>query len=235
MLAILYDIHGNLPALEAVLADAYAAGADDYLLGGDYALFGAWPAETLDRLDGLPATWLRGNGERWAADPSGAPAREPLRSALRTCRELLSPERIADLVALPPELERYGTLFCHASPGSDVLGFERAADDDEAERLAGVSAMRVVAGHTHVQFARPAAVAGIEIVNPGSVGLPLDGDQRAAYALLADDGEVHLRRVPYDVERAVAAVRERFGAWAETVARRLEQAQLILAPALAGS
>jgi diadenosine tetraphosphatase ApaH/serine/threonine PP2A family protein phosphatase len=229
VLAILYDIHGNLPALDAVLADAQAAGAHRWLLGGDYALFGAWPVETLDRLEGLEATWLRGNGERWTADPTDAPKREPLRSALAACRELLPVQRIAALAALPQELSLSGTLFCHASPGSDVIGFEPVPDDDESERLSGVSAPRVIAGHTHVQFRRPAAVAGVEIVNPGSVGLPLDGDRRAAYALQGSDDQVTLRRVEYDVEAAAEAVRERFGPWAETVARRLERAELVLA------
>jgi hypothetical protein len=74
VLACLYDVHGNLPALEAVLADAEAAGATRYCLGGDYALFGAWPAETVERLRGLEnAMWIRGNGERWTADAAAAP------------------------------------------------------------------------------------------------------------------------------------------------------------------
>ena len=74
MLALLYDVHGNLPALEAVIGDAEAAGADGWILGGDYALFGGWPAETVERLRGLErARWIRGNGERWTADPDGAP------------------------------------------------------------------------------------------------------------------------------------------------------------------
>jgi diadenosine tetraphosphatase ApaH/serine/threonine PP2A family protein phosphatase len=229
VLAILYDIHGNLPALDAVLADAQAAGADRWLLGGDYALFGGWPVETLDRLDALGATWLRGNAERWTADPTGAPKREPLHSALAACRELLPAQRIAALAALPQELTLGGALFCHASPGSDVIGFEPVPADDESERLSGIRPQRVIAGHTHMQFRRPAAVSGVEIVNPGSVGLPLDGDRRAAYALQGSDDLLTLRRVEYDVEAAAGAVRERFGPWAETVARRIERAELVLA------
>ncbi len=230
MLALLYDIHGNLPALDAVLGDARAAGADRFLLGGDYTLFGAWALETLERLDALNAEWLRGNGERWTANPAGAPSREPLRSALIACRELLREPRITQLGELPGELRRGGTLFCHASPGSDVIGFRLGAAVDERRRLANLDARRVVAGHTHVQFHRPSTIAGIELVNPGSVGLPLDGDRRAAYALIDDDDVVRLRRVEYDVAASVRAVRERFGPWAETVARRLERAELVLAP-----
>jgi diadenosine tetraphosphatase ApaH/serine/threonine PP2A family protein phosphatase len=230
VLALLYDIHGNLPALDAVLADARVAGADRFLLGGDYTLFGAWPLETLERLDALNAEWLRGNGERWTANPAGAPFREPLRSALIACRELLPQERIAQLGELPVQLSHDGTLFCHASPGSDVIGFNPGAAADERTRLGHLEARRVVAGHTHVQFHRPSTIAGIELVNPGSVGLPLDGDRRAAYALIDDDDVVHLRRVGYDVDASARAVRQRFGPWAETVARRLEHAELVLAP-----
>ena len=70
MLGVLYDIHGNLPALEQVLADADAVGVDRWLLGGDYGIPSPWPLETLERLDALPnATWIRGNGERWTREP----------------------------------------------------------------------------------------------------------------------------------------------------------------------
>ena len=70
MLALLYDIHGNLVALEEVLKDAEAAGADAYLLGGDFASFSPWPRETIERLRELPnTTWIRGNGERWLREP----------------------------------------------------------------------------------------------------------------------------------------------------------------------
>ena len=75
-IALLYDIHGNLPALEAVLEDAGAAGAERFVLGGDYALFGPWPRESVERLRELDADWIRGNGERWTAHPSDAPQDE---------------------------------------------------------------------------------------------------------------------------------------------------------------
>ena len=70
LLALLYDVHGNLPALEAVLEDAEAAGARRFRLGGDYALFGPYPAETVKRLRTLEGDWIRGNGERWTAAPA---------------------------------------------------------------------------------------------------------------------------------------------------------------------
>ena len=227
MLALLYDVHGNLPALEAVLADAEAAGARRFLLGGDYALFGAWPRETLQRLGELDATWIRGNAERWTADPAAAPAREPLHSALGVCRELLGEEVVGGLAGLPAALVRDGVRYCHASPHSDTDGFEPEPGPRDGELLGGVVERRVVFGHTHLQFRRVTA-GGIELVNPGSVGLPFDGDPRAGYALVRD-GAVQLQRVPYDHHASAAAVRERFGPWAETVARRIERSRLVLA------
>ena len=90
-LGLLYDVHGNLPALEAVLADA--GDVDAWVLGGDYALFGAWPRETVERLRELDARWIRGNGERWTADASDAP--EPVHGAIERCRELLGDDLVA--------------------------------------------------------------------------------------------------------------------------------------------
>jgi len=224
VLAILYDIHGNLPALEAVLADAQAAGATRYLLGGDYALFGAWPEETLARLEALRgATWIRGNGERWTHDP-GATASEPVREAARACAEALGGEAVARLAALPEQAVLDGVRYCHATPGSDLVGLLPAPAPDEARLLAGVRERRLVAGHTHLPLRRRGAT-GIELLNPGSVGMPFDGDARAAYALAADDGSVEARRVPYDHAAAAAAVRARFGAAGELFARRIETAR----------
>jgi hypothetical protein len=99
VLALLYDVHGNLPALEAVLADADAAGAKRFLLGGDYALFGAWPRETVERLRELDADWIRGNGERWTAAPEEAP--DAVQGAIARCREMLSDRLVVELAALP--------------------------------------------------------------------------------------------------------------------------------------
>jgi predicted phosphodiesterase len=222
--AALYDVHGNLPALEAVLEDAGAAGVDRYLLGGDYSLFGAWPLETVTRLRELDAEWIRGNGERWTASPADAP--DGVRPAIDRCRELLGPELVSELAALPEFLERGDTLYCHGSPASDVRSFLPEAASDEAELLAGVRAARLVFGHTHLAFARRTAQ-GIELVNPGSVGMPFDGDPRAAYALVGEDGGVEHRRVAYDHRRSAAAVRERLGAPGEVVARRIEEARFV--------
>ncbi|HEX7290068.1 MAG TPA: metallophosphoesterase family protein [Conexibacter sp.] len=225
MLAILYDVHGNLPALEAVLGDAAAAGADRYLLGGDYALFGAWPAETVARLEELRgATWIRGNGERWTADPAQAPL-EPVREAARACARALGEAVVARLAALPPEAVVDGVRSVHGTPGSDLVGLMPEPVDDEQRLLATVRERRLVAGHTHLPFERLSA-GGIALLNPGSVGMPFDGDPRAAYALLHDDGAVERRRVAYPHADAAAALRARFASdWSELVARRIEHAR----------
>ena len=222
-LAILYDVHGNLLALEAVLDDATAAGADRFLLGGDYALFGPWPAETVARLDSLRgATWIRGNGERWTADPAQAPL-EPVREAAHACAQALGGELAARLATLPPEAVVDGVRFVHGTPGSDLIGLMPEPTDDEERQLAPVHERRLVAGHTHLPFERVSA-GGIALLNPGSVGMPFDGDPRAAYALLHDDGRVERRRIPYPHAEAATALRTRFtGAWAEIVARRIER------------
>jgi len=224
VLAVLYDIHGNLPALEAVLADAHAQGAGRFLLGGDYAAFGAWPAQTVARLDDLQdATWIRGNWDRWQVDPSSMPDNDVVQGAARAVLAELDERTVARLGALAPTVSSDETLFCHASPASDMESFAPEDGADDAELLAGVVEPRVVFGHTHLQFAR-VSDSGIELVNPGSVGLPLDGDTRAAYALLHPDGRVELRRVDYDHVHAVAALRERGEPWADAIAQRLARA-----------
>jgi diadenosine tetraphosphatase ApaH/serine/threonine PP2A family protein phosphatase len=229
VLALLYDVHGNLPALDAVLADARDRGAQRFVLGGDYALFGPWPADTVARLRNLDdAAWIRGNGERWTAAPSEAAADglpEPARGALEACREALGEDLVAELAALPFDHAEGGARFCHASPVSDMRSFLPEPGEDEAELLQGVGEDLLVFGHTHLPFRRAAAT-GTLLVNPGSVGMPFDGDPRAAYALLREGGEVEHRRVEYDHRASAAAVRANFsGEWTELIAGRIERAR----------
>ena len=222
-LALLYDVHGNVPALEAVLKECEAAGADRYLLGGDYAAFGPWPRETVERLDELDAVaWIRGNGERWLVEEPEVPPelREWARTALDAAREDLGEDQVCRLYALPTDAEVDGVLYCHGSPLSDVESFAREPQDGEERLLAGARDRTVVFGHSHIQFRRPGPD-GTELVNPGSVGMPLDGDPRAAWALRQPDGSFELRRPEYDVERAVARLRS-LGGWTDALVHRLE-------------
>jgi diadenosine tetraphosphatase ApaH/serine/threonine PP2A family protein phosphatase len=228
MRALVYDVHGNLLALRAVLGDARAAGAESFLLGGDYGLFGPWPAETVSELREVSdAIWIRGNVDRWTAGPQGAPDDPLIRAAIDACREALTDRLAGELGTLPEQLVIDEVRYCHGSPISDVRSFLPAAADDDRELLGDAAEPRVVFGHTHLQFTRRTDW-GVELVNPGSAGLPFDGDARAAYALLADDGELELRRVAYDHEASAAAVEERYPgeAWAQRSARRLRRAQM---------
>jgi len=234
--ALLYDVHGNLPALEAVFADAAAQGAGAYVLGGDYAAFGAWPAETVAALDDLAvrasATWIRGNWDRWLSDelagrPSGdRPDTDLVVGAAGHALAALDPDvvrRLGDLdaqttIAAPDGVP---TRVVHGSARSDMTSFLPTHTDHDAQNAAGVDERRLVFGHTHLQFERPGPD-GLLLLNPGSVGMPLDGDVRAAYAVLHPDG-VELRRVSYDHEasaRALDAVRE---PWAAEIADRLRK------------
>jgi diadenosine tetraphosphatase ApaH/serine/threonine PP2A family protein phosphatase len=220
---LLYDVHGNLPALEAVLEDAADQGVRAFVLGGDYALFGAWPTETVERLRELDAAWIRGNGERWTASPGEAP--EAVQGAVEVNRRLLGAELVEQLAALPETLSDRGTLFCHGSPRSDVESFLPDRADGEEELLAGVEERRLVFGHTHLAFRR-VSEREIELINPGSVGMPFDGDPRAAWAIVHDDGRVEHRRVAYDHRASARAVRHVLGEAGELPARRLDSAAL---------
>jgi len=222
---LLYDIHGNLPALEAVLGDAGRADVESFVLGGDYALFGPWPAQTVERLHGLPeASWIRGNGERWTAAPDEAPDDDVVQAAIAASREALGDEAVRDLAALPEQVALDGRRFCHGSPVSDVRSFLPEPGADEAELLAGVEERTLVFGHTHLPFSRTAED-GIRLVNPGSVGMPFDGDTRAAWAVIHPDGQIEHRRVAYDADGTAAAARERNPGFGATVARRIEAAR----------
>jgi predicted phosphodiesterase len=233
MIALLYDIHGNDAALEAVIEDAKAAGADAWLLGGDYCLMGAEPAAVLDRLEGLPAdtVWLRGNTERWVAHPDAKDIPiEAIRDAALFVKGAIGRDAVKELAALPdvvadvPFKGAEKTVFCHASPGSDMIGFtDQEADTDAEAATSSFEANTIVCGHTHIQFAREVGV--IQVVNPGSVGLPFDGDRRAAYGLLAPDGSFELRRVDYDFEGALDSWGEIEGDWVEIARTRLLNAQ----------
>jgi predicted phosphodiesterase len=204
----LYDIHGNLDALDAVLADPRAAGADAVLVGGD-AVPGPFAAATLDRLEslGVPVHWIRGNGEREVGEAVGAP--DPPPDDLAAVTAALTAAELGDarsraLGALPLTLEIDGVLYCHASPRRDDEMLTRLSTAERWEAaLAGVPAGLVVAGHTHQQDDR--VVGNVRFVNAGSVGLPYEGDGAARWLWVAG-GEPELRRTEYDAAAAGARI-----------------------------
>ena len=163
VLAIIYDIHGNLPALEAVLDRAEQEGANRYLLGGDYGTPSPWPLETLERLRALPeASWIRGNGERWLIDP---PADRPEVGAVyEHYRDQVPSHEVEWLTALPTQVELDGVLYVHGSPISDDESFHPDPNPDDERLLAGVRDRTVVFGHSHLQFRRPGPN-GTDLVN----------------------------------------------------------------------
>jgi predicted phosphodiesterase len=205
-IAAVYDIHGNLPALTAALADIDALGVDAIVAGGDVAS-GPMPAECLDVLRERHARFIRGNADR-VLDVGGADESEPWVRARRWVAGRLGAERLEFLASLPLDLtldvDGLGAVrFCHGAPGSDELVITRlTAGPRLAEMLAGVEERVVVCGHTHVQFDR--TVDGFRIVNAGSVGRPYEAEPAAYWALL--DGDVGLRRTDYDVAGAVRAM-----------------------------
>jgi diadenosine tetraphosphatase ApaH/serine/threonine PP2A family protein phosphatase len=227
VLGLIYDVHGNLEALEAVLADAGEAGIGRFLLGGDYALFGLRPAETVERLRSLDTRWIHGNVDRWTAHPHDAPDDPLIHAAIVECSEALGERTVADLGALPEWVADEGRVrFTHASPISDLRSFAPEPSDEDDELLGGHREPLQVFGHTHLAFEREGP-AGLRLVNPGSVGMPMDGDQRASWAILHDDGRVEHRRVAYGFEGVVAELRAIGAAWADRSARRIELAQFV--------
>jgi predicted phosphodiesterase len=189
--AALYDIHGNLPALEAVLTEVPANAT--IVVGGDIAA-GPFPQETVDLLRSLDPVSIRGNAD-WRDGEWGAH---------QWVWDQLDQESAEWLRTLPERAVLADILFCHATPHSDIEVVTPAtADGRLAEILADVEQKVVVAGHTHMQQDR--RVDRWRFVNAGSVGRPYEDAPGAYWAIVGE--EVELRRTEYDLEAAAAAVR----------------------------
>jgi putative phosphoesterase len=193
-IAALYDVHGNLPALEAVLAEIEHEDVDAVVFGGDIAT-GPFPNETLALVRSLDARCLRGNADRrYTETPDAA-----------WVWQQLSAEESAWLEGLPEHVELAGVLFCHATPRSDEEIVTAATTDERlAEVLSGVDRELVVGGHTHMQLDR--RVGRWRFVNAGSIGMPYEDEPGAYWAIVGD--EVDFRRTDYDRKAAAAAIRK---------------------------
>ncbi len=214
--AALYDIHANLPALEAVLADVRQADVDQVVVGGD-VVPGPMPRETLARLLDLdvPVQFIRGNGDREVlARMAGTDtdwyrsAPEQWREPVRWTAQQLHSEHEQLLVGWPAtcrvEIPGLGdVLFCHATPRNDVECFTRLTPEDRlAAVFHGLKVPLVVCGHTHMQFDR--MIGAIRVVNAGSVGMPF-GRTGADWLLLGPG--VELRHTPFDLADAARRIR----------------------------
>jgi putative phosphoesterase len=217
--AALYDVHGNLPALEAVLSDLEGIDHDLLVVGGDVAS-GPMPAEVLDRLEAISdrVRWVRGNADREVvtsydegASAAAARSSDPaLRASGWTAARIWGHHR--DLMAsfeeqIVVEVEGLGAvLFCHATPNGDEEIVTTATPDARLRGiLAGVGEGVVVCGHVHTQYDRP--LDDRRIVNAGSVGLPYQGEPVGAFwALLGPEG-VELRRSDYNLQSAIESFR----------------------------
>ncbi|HEY4302951.1 MAG TPA: metallophosphoesterase family protein [Gemmatimonadaceae bacterium] len=212
-IAVLYDIHGNLPALDAVLEEVRREDVDLLMIGGD-VYPGPLANECVERIRqcGIPHRAIAGNGERAVLETrDGKPHTElpgEVRVVIEWSAENLSPEIERELRDWPmtTRIEVAGlgrVLFVHATPANDVDIFtERTSDERLRGIFDGVDADVVFCGHTHLQFTRQHG--GLTIVNPGSVGMPF-GDAGAYWALV--DGSVNLRFTPYALDDAAAQLR----------------------------
>lgn len=202
---LISDVHGNLPALEAVLEDM--PDVDRLLCAGDVVGYNPWPAECVDRVRDVADATVVGNHDRNVRTPEEYRANQMAKAGLEYAKEQLSASQLEWLDELPrkawfPDDE---FLLVHDHPEiedkyvlpSEFHGLPRYLDDERG----------VVLGHTHVQHSETAA--GRLLVNPGSVGQPRDGNPDAAYAVLdVDAWEVDLRRVAYDIDSVVSRVEE---------------------------
>jgi putative phosphoesterase len=211
--AAIYDIHGNLPALEVVLQEIRQAEVDHVVVGGD-VVPGPMPRETLSCLLDLkvPVQFIQGNGEvavlaqMAGMDPGTLPER-----ALETVRwtaEQLGPEDERLFASWPKtlrlEVSGFGeVLFCHATPRNENECFTRLTPEDRLVPVfGGLDVPVVICGHTHMQFDR--RIGKIRVVNAGSVGMPF-GEPGADWLLLGPG--VQLRHTPYDLTKAAERIR----------------------------
>ncbi len=212
--AALYDIHGNLPALEAVLAEIAKEQVDLIVIGGD-VFPGPMGVEVMLLLSSLetPVTYIRGNGDRETlaarAGAVSATLPPPVQEVMRWCASTMT-EPIAERVQQWPATTTLAVdglgdvLFCHATPLDDTtIVTKRTSDADVTQHFGGASARTVVCGHTHMPYDRQ--IGNMRIVNAGSVGMPFADP--GAYWLMLGPG-VELRKTPYDFSAAALRIEQ---------------------------
>jgi len=215
--AVVSDIHGNLTAFEAVLADVRQCSPDLVLHGGDLADIGSSPVEIVDHIRGLGWPGVMGNTDEMLVRPdsleefarqSSAPPIlwNVIRQIASATRASLGEERLAWLSELPRVKTHADFALVHATPESCWRTPPTEATDAELENLYGsLGRPIVIFGHTHRPFIRGIAGQPRLLINTGSVGLSYDGDPRASYLIL-DESIPSIRRVDYDVEKELKAL-----------------------------
>ena len=236
-IAVVSDIHGNLTALEAVIADLRKVAPDLVIHGGDLCS-GSRSAAVIDRIRDLAwpgvygntdeMLWVDGKADRYLASVGLDRMRAIVAEQIAFNLAELGSERIAWLRELPIHWRAHDLTVVHANPG-DAWGITPAEASDEV--LAGtygpLASRRVVYGHIHRPFVRH--LAGFILANSGCLSLSYDGDPRAAYAVV-DDDRIEIRRVAYDVEREAAALIESEFPYARWMAAILRKAEYIPPP-----
>ena len=233
-ISIVSDIHGNLTAFEAVLEDLRVMSPDVVFHGGDLADGGSSPVAIIDRIRDLGWQGVVGNTDQMLTTPetleefaSQSPRMQPLLAVTRemaaATREALGQERLAWLRQLPPSQIYPPVALVHASPSDPWRAPSPEGSDAELESVFGSLGQPIaVHGHFHRPYIR--RIAGLTVVNTGSVSLSQDGDPRASYLLL--DGTVpEIRRVEYDLKKEVKLLEESGMPHAGWVAKSLQSAR----------
>lgn len=230
--AILSDIHGNLSAFEAILADIYQVAPDLVFHGGDLADGGSCPTEIIDQIRDLGWQGVMGNGdemlcrpeslEDFAVQSSAPPALWVcVREMAVATRSILGAERLSWLKQLPMSLAQDGLAVVHATPQSCWKVPPGSVSDEELERIYSPLGLPIVIfGHTHIPVIRKMSGNPKLFINAGSVGLPYDGDPRASYLLL-DESRPVIRRIAYNIERELEALSSSAFPHADWTARML--------------
>jgi putative phosphoesterase len=200
MLAILSDIHGNLPALQAVMKDALARGCDRFISLGDVVSYYAQPGECIDLLREYNAINILGNHDSYLTTNTNCPRSKAVSKIIDHHKKIVTEKQLDWLRKSLPLLREGMTLFVHGGPDDPQDQYLYAV----SEKIFPQEVQLLFSGHTHVQIR--VDFCGKIYCNPGSVGQPRDGDSRAAYATL-DNGKVNLHRVTYDIDKTVAAMK----------------------------
>lgn len=241
--AVITDIHGNLTALEAVIADLEQVAPDLVVQGGDLVAGGHRPVEVLDRVRERGWPGVQGNTDEMLWKPElfdqfmrSVPQlahiwRMVFHKQAPATRELIGPDRLAWLRQMPLQWRGDALAVVHASPGNLWRSPMHNATNEELETTYAPLDRAVVAyGHIHLPFVRE--VGNMVVANCGSVGMPFDGDPRASY-LVVDNGVAAIRRVEYDVEREIASLMRSTYPDAERIAETLRTARYVLPPSKA--